>query len=84
MHMKLTSKLMSIPRERSMLVDPLTTWTEGWRFSLVRRGPNPSIPDGFDSDHAALFLPPMPPETSLPVLCRSRLLGDMTSLPPPA
>ena len=40
------------PLDRSIFVDPRTTWTEGWRFSLVNLGPRPSIPLGFDSDQA--------------------------------
>ena len=40
------------PLDKSMLVEPRTTWTEGCRFSFVKRGPRPSIPLGFDSDQA--------------------------------
>jgi len=62
---------------RSMLVEPRTTWTDGCRFSLVSRGPRPSMPDGLDSDHAPFW--PATPPPSLPVLWRSRAVGEMTS-----
>ncbi len=67
----------SSSRERSMFVDPRTTWTEGWRFSWVSRCPRPSIPLGFDSDHAAFFR--SVPSPSLPVRWRSRFVGVITS-----
>ena len=69
-------------RERSILVDPRTTWTEGCRFSLVNRGPRPSMPEGLDSDQAAFLLAPVtppPPPSFWPVRCRSRPPGDITS-----
>ena len=64
-------------RERSMLVDPRTTCTLGCRFSFVSRGPNPSMPEGLDSDHAAFLAPAM--SFCPPVRCRSRLVGEITS-----
>lgn len=64
--------------DRSMFVEPRTTWTDGWRFSCVNRCPRPSMPLGLDSDQAAFFRSAASP-LSFPVRCRSRLVGEMTS-----
>ena len=62
-----------------MLVDPRTTCTLGCLFSLVSLGPSPSMPEGFDSDHAAFLFCPPPVASFCPVRCLSRFPGDMTS-----